>query len=63
MLTSAFTPKAFRKAVATAIDRGAYLRLASQQLGHADDLVTRRHYIEAEVTVVDASAHLRGFEF
>lgn len=58
-----FTPRAFRKAVATAIDRGADSRLASQQLGHSDDLVTRRHYIEEEVSVVDASAHLAGFEF
>lgn len=58
-----FTPRAFRKAVATAIDRGAGSRLASQQLGHADDLVTRRHYIEEETVVVDATLFVESFEF
>lgn len=58
-----FTPRAFRKAVATAVDRGADSKLASELLGHSDDKVTREHYIEKEVRVVDATEHLREFEF
>ncbi|MFT4086326.1 MAG: tyrosine-type recombinase/integrase [Gordonia sp. (in: high G+C Gram-positive bacteria)] len=40
------TPKSLRKAVATAVASAKGAEAAAEQLGHASDEVTRRHYIE-----------------
>ena len=40
------TPKTLRKAVATAVANAKGADAAAEQLGHASDEVTRRHYIE-----------------
>lgn len=47
------TPKTFRAAVATIIDREADSLSAASQLGHSSDSVTRKHYIEKDRTVTD----------
>lgn len=55
------TPKSFRAAVATIIDREADSSSAASQLGHTSDAVTRRHYIERDKTVVDNTEILERF--
>ena len=40
------TPKTFRKTVATLLAQDLDARAAQQQLGHADDATTKRHYID-----------------
>lgn len=59
----AFTPHSFRKAVATAVNRGADSHLAAELLGHSSDKITRDYYIERDVEVVDATNHLANFGF
>ncbi len=54
-------PRAFRKAVATLIERESGSLVASQQLGHASDAVTRKHYIEANHVAPDSRAALDRF--
>lgn len=58
-----FTPHSFRKAVATAVNRGADSHLAAELLGHSSDKITRDYYIERDVEVVDATNHLANFGF
>lgn len=55
------TPKSFRAAVATIIDREADSSSAASQLGHTTDAVTRRHYIERDRTATDNSEILQRF--
>lgn len=40
------TPHTFRRTVATLLDSAADLRTAADQLGHAGEDVTRRHYVQ-----------------
>ena len=59
------TPRAFRKAVATALDRAIGAEAAGQQLGHVDSSVTKAHYIERLHSGPDARdvlTRLRGAE-
>jgi len=55
------TPKSFRAAVATIIDREADSQHAASQLGHTSDAVTRKHYIERDKRAADNSAILERF--
>lgn len=41
------TPHTFRKTVGTAVERAADLASAAEQLGHSNEKVTRKHYVEA----------------
>jgi integrase len=52
------TPHAFRKTVATLIDRERGDHDASAQLGHSGTAVTRKHYIEKAVEAPDLTAVL-----
>lgn len=45
-LPAGTTPRVARKTVATKLDRELGTRAAAEQLGHADEGTTRRHYIE-----------------
>ncbi|MDQ0735300.1 site-specific integrase [Arthrobacter agilis] len=54
-------PRAFRKAVATLIERESGSLVASQQLGHSSDAVTRKHYIEANHVAPDSRGALEQF--
>lgn len=45
------TPHAFRRTVATTINREAGIDLASETLGHSSKEITREHYIEPEKMV------------
>lgn len=54
-------PRSFRKAVATLIEREAGSLVASQQLGHASDAVTRKHYIERSNVAPDSTLALEKF--
>lgn len=55
------TPKSFRAAVATIIDRESDSQHAASQLGHTSDSVTRRHYIERDKLAVDNRHILEKF--
>lgn len=48
-------PSAFRKAVATVIERESGSLIASRQLGHSSDAVTKKHYIERDQHAPDSS--------
>jgi len=48
-------PSAFRKAVATVIERESGSLIASRQLGHSSDAVTKKHYIERNQHAPDSS--------
>ena len=54
-------PGGFRKAVATLIEREAGSVVASQQLGHSSDAVTRKHYIERNRATPDTTLILEQF--
>ncbi len=47
----AVTPRAFRRTVATVIDREAGLGLAAELLGHTSTAITRLHYIQPDERV------------
>lgn len=56
------TPKSFRKAVATLLAEEIGVDAASDQLGHFDGAVTRRHYIKHRKQGPDAAReHLEAF--
>lgn len=52
---AAVKPSAFRKAVATLIERESGSLIASRQLGHSSDVVTKKHYIERNQHAPDSS--------
>lgn len=54
-------PGGFRKAVATLIEREAGSVVASRQLGHSSDAVTRKHYIERNRVTPDTTRILEQF--
>ncbi|MGO4583586.1 tyrosine-type recombinase/integrase [Arthrobacter sp. 2RAF6] len=56
------TPKTLRKTVATLVDAEHGSVLASKQLGHASDGVTRRHYIAPSGVPIDSGSVLELFE-
>lgn len=51
----AVKPSSFRKAVATLIERESGSVIASRQLGHSSDAITRKHYIERDRNAPDSS--------
>jgi integrase len=51
----AVKPSSFRKAVATLIERESGSLIASRQLGHSSDSVTKKHYIERNRNAPDSS--------
>lgn len=55
------TPKSFRAAVATVIDRESDSTHAASQLGHSNDAVTRKHYIEHNKMATDNRVILERF--
>lgn len=48
------TPRSFRKTVATELDRVDGPERAASQLGHPDNRVTRKHYIQPLVVVPES---------
>lgn len=48
---SGVTPHAFRRTVATVVDRAAGTDLAAELLGHTSSAITRAHCIEKDVRV------------
>ncbi|MEV8214991.1 tyrosine-type recombinase/integrase [Leifsonia sp. NPDC077715] len=52
------TPRDFRKAVATLLEAEQGIRAAQEQLGHASEAVTRRHYVPMVNEGPDATAIL-----
>lgn len=54
-------PSSFRKAVATLIEREVGSVVASKQLGHSSDAVTRRHYIERDRATPNTTLILEQF--
>lgn len=52
---AAVKPSSFRKAVATEIERESGSLIASRQLGHSSDAVTKKHYIERNQHAPDSS--------
>jgi len=54
----AVKPSSFRKAVATLIERESGSLIASQQLGHSSDAITKKHYIERNRFAPDSSVIL-----
>ncbi|MGW4843984.1 tyrosine-type recombinase/integrase [Nocardia brasiliensis] len=54
------TPKTFRKTVASLIAEQYGPQAAAQQLGHANDSVTKRHYIDQPTEAPDFTAALDG---
>ena len=52
---AAVKPSSFRKAVATLIEREHGSLVASRQLGHSSDNVTKKHYIERNQHAPDSS--------
>jgi integrase len=52
------TPHAFRRTVATVIDRAAGTDLAAELLGHASPEITRTHYIEKQDAVNPRTAEI-----
>jgi integrase len=55
------TQKTLRKTVATIVSEAHDSVLASKQLGHASDGVTRRHYIAQSLTPIDTGEALEIF--
>lgn len=55
------TPHELRRTVATEVDRAHGTRAAADTLGHADESVTRRHYIQRETIAPDVRATLDEF--
>ena len=51
----AVKPSSFRKAVATLIERESGSLIASRQLGHSSDTITKKHYIERNRNAPDSS--------
>ncbi|MDJ0321692.1 site-specific integrase [Pseudarthrobacter sp. PS3-L1] len=51
----AVKPSSFRKAVATLIERESGSLIASKQLGHSSDAITKKHYIERDRNAPDSS--------
>lgn len=51
-------PSSFRKAVATLIERESGSQIASKQLGHSSDAITKKHYIERNKSAPDSSGIL-----
>ncbi len=54
----AVTPHAFRRTVATVIDREAGLDLAAELLGHTSTAITRLHYIQPDERVDPRTAEI-----
>lgn len=54
-------PSSFRKAVATMIERESGSLIASRQLGHSSDAITKKHYIERDRNAPDSSLILERF--
>ncbi|MCW4458152.1 tyrosine-type recombinase/integrase [Microbacterium sp. MPKO10] len=54
------TPRAFRKAVATVLDREMGTEAAMSQLGHSSDAITKKHYIERLSEGPDVTAVLQS---
>ncbi len=52
------TPHAFRRTVATTIDRARGIQLAAELLGHTNTEITRIHYIEPNVIVNPTTADI-----
>jgi integrase len=52
---AAVKPSSFRKAVATLIERESGSLIASRQLGHSSDAITKKHYIERNRNAPDSS--------
>ena len=52
------TPHAFRRTVATVVDRAAGTDLAAELLGHASPDITRMHYIEKDDAVDPRTAEI-----
>lgn len=55
------TPRSLRKAVATHLRDTVGVEVAKDQLGHASDSVTRKHYIQALQVGPDATRELQGW--
>ncbi len=52
------TPHAFRRTVATAVDRAGGIDLAASLLGHSSPEITRAHYIEKDLVVDPKAAEI-----
>jgi integrase len=52
------TPHAFRRTVATVLDRASGPDLAAEMLGHTSSKITIQHYIEPDETVNPATAEI-----
>jgi integrase len=52
------TPHAFRRTVATTIDRAIGIQLAAELLGHTNTEITRIHYIEPNLRVDPTTADI-----
>lgn len=58
---SSVTFHSFRRAVATAVDRGAGLAVAAAVLGHSSEAITRQHYVERNPLGPDVTEWLAPF--
>jgi integrase len=52
------TPYAFRRTVATVVDRAGGAELAAEMLGHSSSEITKKHYIEPDQTVNPLTAEI-----
>lgn len=52
------TPHAFRRTVATVLNRDGTTQLAADMLGHTSSEITRQHYIEVDETVDASTAEI-----
>jgi hypothetical protein len=52
------TPHAFRRTVATVLDRASGPDLAAEMLGHTSSKITKQHYIEPDETVDPITAEI-----
>lgn len=52
------TPHAFRRTVATVLDRASGADLAADMLGHTSSKITKQHYIEPDETVNPVTAEI-----
>lgn len=52
------TPHAFRRTVATVLDRAGGADLAAELLGHSSSKITKQHYIEPDETVNPVTAEI-----
>jgi integrase len=52
------TPHAFRRTVATVLDRAGGADLAAEMLGHTSSKITKQHYIEPDETVNPVTADI-----